>query len=41
MRRLARGCTTESHPLYGVFMSRLSDMIFEWDSGNYEFVYCM
>ncbi|XP_014667376.1 PREDICTED: uncharacterized protein LOC106808959 [Priapulus caudatus] len=30
MRRLAAGCTTESHQLYGVFMSRLSACIFEW-----------
>ncbi|PIK44872.1 hypothetical protein BSL78_18257 [Apostichopus japonicus] len=34
MRRLALGCTTESHPLYGVFMSRLSSVIFEWDSDD-------
>ncbi|ESO96259.1 hypothetical protein LOTGIDRAFT_176615, partial [Lottia gigantea] len=31
MRRLALGCTSESHPLYGTFMSRLSSAIFEWD----------
>jgi len=31
MRRLARGVKTESHPLYGVLMSRLSACIFEWD----------
>ena len=31
MRRLARGCISESHPLYGTFMSQLSRCIFEWD----------
>ena len=31
MRRLVRGCTTESHPLYGTFMAQLSGCIFEWD----------
>lgn len=31
MRRLGSCCTTESHPLYVVFMSRLSACIFEWD----------
>ena len=32
MRRFARGCTADSHQLYGVFMSRLSTCIFEWDT---------
>ena len=36
MRRLAQGCTTESHPLYGVFMSRLSMCIFEWDKEDFQ-----
>lgn len=31
MRRLARGCTSESHPLFGTFMIQLSNCIFEWD----------
>lgn len=31
MRRLARGCTTESHPMYGTFMAQLSSCVFEWD----------
>ena len=31
MRRLASGCTTESHPLYGPLMSHLSGCIFDWD----------
>ncbi|KAK3759937.1 hypothetical protein RRG08_062160 [Elysia crispata] len=31
MRRLASCVTTESHPLYGTFMSRLSVTIFRWD----------
>ena len=34
MRRLAGGCTSESHPLYGPFMSRLSEAIFEWDRSD-------
>ena len=29
MRRLANGCTSESHPLYGMCMSRLSAAIFQ------------
>ena len=35
MRRLALGCTSESHPLYGTFMSRLTCCIFEWDPVDY------
>lgn len=31
MRRLAAGCTTDAHSLYGSFMSSLSICIFEWD----------
>ena len=31
MRRIASGCTTESHPLYPAFMSLLSTCIFVWD----------
>ena len=34
MRRLAGGVTSESHPLYGTFMSQLSTAIFEWDMGD-------
>ena len=30
MQRFAAGCTTASHPLYGTFMARLSQYIFEW-----------
>ena len=29
-RRIAAGCTTEAHPLYSVFLSRLSQCIFQW-----------
>ena len=36
MRRLSRGCTSESHPLFGVFMVRLSRSIFEWDERDLE-----
>jgi len=31
MRRVVAGCTSESHPLYGVFMASLARCIFEWD----------
>ena len=34
MRRFARGVTTDSHQLYGLFMARLSFAIFEWDDGD-------
>ncbi|XP_069388178.1 uncharacterized protein [Paralichthys olivaceus] len=34
MRRFARAVTTDSHQLYGLFMSRLSFAFFEWDSGD-------
>ena len=34
MRRIAGAVTSESHPLYGIFMSRLSSSIFEWDEGD-------
>ena len=30
MRRIATGFTTDSHPLYGTFMAKLSRCIFEW-----------
>lgn len=35
MRRFTQGCATESHPLYGTFMSRLSSCIFEWDPEDF------
>ena len=35
VRRLAFGCTSEAHPLYGVFMSQVSGCIFEWDDLDY------
>ena len=34
MRRIALGCTTESHHLYPIFMSRLSACVFEWDAND-------
>ncbi|KAM7009682.1 uncharacterized protein LKV04_001620 [Tautogolabrus adspersus] len=34
MRRLASGCTKDAHPLYPIFMARLSSCIFEWDAGD-------
>lgn len=36
MRRIALGCTTDSHPLYGTFMGCLSQCIFEWSSEDLE-----
>ena len=36
MRRLARGCTSESHPLYGTFMCSLSSCLFEWDQTDFD-----
>ena len=35
MHRLAVGCSSESHLLYGVFMSCISGCIFEWDKDDY------
>ncbi|KAL2082094.1 hypothetical protein ACEWY4_021912 [Coilia grayii] len=34
MRQFARGVTSDSHQLYGLFMARLSLAIFEWDAGD-------
>jgi len=34
MRRLVSCCTTESHQLYRLFMSKLSACIFQWDSDD-------
>jgi hypothetical protein len=34
MRRLASASTNESHPLYGIFMSRISTAIFELHSSD-------
>jgi len=36
MRRLSQALKTESHQLYGVFMSKLSSCIFEWDAADYQ-----
>ena len=36
MRRLARGCSSESHPLYGTLMKALSSCIFKWDQEDYD-----
>ena len=36
MRRLAKGCTNETHPLYGTFMGSLFSCIFEYDQGDYD-----
>jgi len=36
MHRIAVGCSAESHPLYGVFMSQLSGCIFEWNKQDYD-----
>lgn len=34
MRRFAAGLTTDSHQLYGLFMSKLSACIFAWDAAD-------
>ena len=34
MRRFSPGLTTEHHPLYGTFCSKLSNCIFEWDPND-------
>lgn len=34
MRHFTKGLTTEHHPLYGMFCSKLSSCIFEWDKSN-------
>lgn len=34
MRRIAKACNNESHPLYGTFMAKVSSAIFEWDSSD-------
>ena len=31
MRRIAKACSNESHPLYCPFMQKVSSAIFEWD----------
>ena len=30
------GCTTDAHPLYSVFMSRLSHAIFKWEEEDFQ-----
>ena len=35
MRRFEQGTAGTHHPLYGTFLGRLSDCIFEWDSSDY------
>ena len=39
MRRFVVGCTSESHPLYSVFMAGLSRAIFEWDESDSNLLY--
>ena len=34
MSKFALGMTSESHPLYAVFMSRLASCIFEWEGAD-------
>ena len=45
IRCIATGCTTESHPLYGLFMAQLSHCIFEWSdeelTENVDIVKCL
>ncbi|CAB1440818.1 unnamed protein product [Pleuronectes platessa] len=35
MRRFTRGLTTEHHPIYGTFCSKMSHCIFEWDQDDF------
>ena len=35
MRRIAVGVISESHPLYGTFMQRISGCIFKWDADDH------
>lgn len=39
MQRFAAGCSSESHPLYPTFMSRLSGYVFKWDSEDFQRLY--
>ena len=39
MRRLAAGCNSKSHPLYGVFMGSLARCIFEWEADDLALLY--
>ena len=36
MQRLARGCCSESHPLYATFMRSLSSCLYQWDQDDYQ-----
>ena len=36
MQRMSGVCSSESHPLYGTFMAKLSHCIFEWDADDYK-----
>jgi hypothetical protein len=35
LRRMARACTSGSHPLHATFLVRLSSCIYEWDERDY------
>ena len=39
MRRIASGCTSENHPLYGCSMASLSFSIYEWDPSDLDALY--
>ena len=36
MRRLSKGCSSESYPLFGIFMRSLSSCIFVWDQDDFD-----
>ena len=36
MTRLSKGCSSESHPLFGTFMRSLSSCIFVWDQDDFD-----
>ena len=39
MRRIASGCTSENHPLYGCSMASLSFSIYEWNPSDLDAIY--
>lgn len=39
MRRLAKACNNESHPLYGTLMAKVSAAVFEWDKSDVSLLY--
>ncbi|KAH3735329.1 hypothetical protein DPMN_041820 [Dreissena polymorpha] len=40
MRRIATGCSTDSHALYSTFMGMMSNCIFNWDEEDFNVLSC-